>query len=203
MIVEYLINLITQFMSFLGYIGLLILMALESMIAPVPSEVVMPFAGFLITDGRFTFFMVAVFSTLGSIMGSLVSYWIGLFGGRKFILRFGKYLLLDESHLEWTEKWFSKQGEKTIFISRFIPIVRHLISLPAGIGKMNLKKFITYTAAGALIWNMFLTYLGYKLKQKWEVIHEYSGQLDIAAGILLVIVIGYLIYKHAKQKRFK
>ena len=203
MIVEYIINLIVQFMEILGYPGLLILMALESMIAPVPSEVVMPFAGFLIAEGKFTFLMVAIFSTLGSIIGSLISYWLGLFGGRKFVNKFGKYLLLDESHLDWTERWFERKGEKTIFISRFIPIVRHLISIPAGIGKMNLKKFILYTVAGALIWNMFLVYLGFKLKQKWELIHQYSSQLDIVAGIIFVIIIAYFVYKHIKHNKYK
>lgn len=200
MIVEYLTALITSFMSFLGYTGLLILMALESMIAPVPSEVVMPFAGFLVAEGRFTFFMVAVFSTLGSIIGSLISYWVGLFGGRRFITKFGKYLLLDESHLDWTENWFKRKGEKTIFISRFIPIVRHLISIPAGVGKMNLNKFLIYTASGALIWNMFLAYLGFKLKQQWEIVHKYSSQIDMVAGVILLFLIGYFIYKHIKKK---
>ena len=112
-------------------------------------------------------------------------------------------MLLDESHLDWTEKWFERKGEKTIFISRFVPIVRHLISIPAGIGKMNLKKFILYTVVGALIWNMFLVYLGFKLKQRWELIHEYSPQLDILAGIILLIVIGYFIYRHVKQTKIK
>ena len=135
--------------------------------------------------------------------GSLLSYWIGLFGGRKFILKFGKYLFLDEEHLRWSEDFFNKHGEKTIFISRFIPIVRHLISIPAGIGKMNLKKFILYTILGASIWNMFLVYLGFKLKQKWELIHEYSSQLDIIAGIILFIIVVYVIWKHLKHKRYK
>ena len=199
MIVEYLTNLIVGFMSFLGYTGLLILMALESMIAPVPSEVVMPFAGFLVAEGKFTFFLVAIFSTLGSIVGSLISYWLGLFGGRRFISRFGKYLLLDESHLDWTENWFRRKGEKTIFISRFIPIVRHLISIPAGVGKMNLNKFLVYTASGALIWNMFLAYLGFELKQQWEIVHKYSSQIDIIAGIILLSLITYFVYKHIKK----
>ncbi len=201
MIVEYLINLITELMYILGYFGLFVLMALESMIAPVPSEAVMPFAGFLIAEGRFTFFLVIIFSTLGSIAGSLISYWMGLFGGRRFVLRFGRYLLLDESHLMWTEEWFKKRGEKTILISRFIPVVRHLISIPAGMGKMNLKKFIIYTAVGALLWNSFLVYLGYKLKQRWEMIHQYSGQIDIAFGILLFLLIIYFIYRHFSRRQ--
>ena len=203
MIVEYIIGIIIQFMSYLGYFGLFILMTLESMIAPIPSEVVMPFAGFLIADGKFTWIMVLVFSSLGSLFGSLLSYWIGLFGGRKFILKFGKYLFLDEGHLRWSEDFFNKHGEKTIFISRFIPIVRHLISIPAGIGRMHLKKFILYTVLGASIWNMFLVYLGFKLKQRWELIHEYSSQLDIIAGIILILIIGYIIYKHLKHKGYK
>lgn len=201
MLVEYLAELITSAMAAGGYPVLVILMALESMIAPVPSEIVMPFAGFLIVQGNFTFLGVAIASALGSAIGSLISYWIGIYGGRKFILRFGKYLLLDEGHLEWTEQWFRKAGEKTIFISRFIPIVRHLISIPAGIGRMSLKKFLFYTFLGALIWNVFLAWLGIKLKERWGIVHDYSSQIDIVAIILLALAVGYFIYRHIKKRK--
>ena len=131
--------------SFLGYGGVFFLMILESMVFPIPSELIMPFAGFLIARGEMNFPLVIIFSTLGSLVGSLISYYIGKYGGNKVVLRFGKYMFLDETDLMKTEKWFSEKGEKTVFISRFIPVVRHLISIPAGIGKMDLKKFCFYT----------------------------------------------------------
>lgn len=201
MVVEKLAELIIAGMSSLGYAGLFFLMALESMIAPIPSEIVMPFAGFLVNSGRFTLFNVALVSGLASVFGSLLSYWLGIFGGRKFILKYGKYLLLDESHLEWTEKFFEKYGEKTIFISRFVPVVRHLISIPAGIGKMGIKKFVLYTFMGAVIWNTFLAWLGIKLGEKWSLIHDYSSQLDIVMIVVIVIAFSYFCYIHIKRRK--
>jgi len=183
---ETLLHYITQLISYLGYTGVFILMALESMIAPVPSEMVMPFAGFLIYTREFTILGVLLASSLGSIAGSLFSYWLGR-KGEPVVLKFGRYLMLNPHHLEWTEMFFDKYGSRTIFISRFIPVVRHLISIPAGLGKMSLLPFVLYTAIGATIWNMFLALLGMKLKEHWEIIQKYSHTLDmvvLALGIL-------------------
>ena len=200
MIFEFLTGLILQGMDFGGYAALFLLMALESMIAPIPSEIVMPFAGFLIVQGKFTLLGVAVISALGSVFGSLISYWLGIFGGRRFILRFGKYLLLDESHLEWTERFFSKHGEKTIFVSRFIPVVRHLISIPAGIGKMGIGRFVAYTFFGALAWNTFLAWAGIKLRERWEIVHQYSSQIDVVMIAIIGVAVVWFVYKHVKRK---
>ena len=189
--------------EFLGYPGLIILMAMESMVFPLPSELVMPFAGFLAVEGSLNFWLVILFSTLGSIIGSLISYAMGYYGGNKFVLKYGKYLLLDETDLAKTEKWFAKRGEKTIFISRFIPVVRHLISIPAGIGKMNLKKFCLYTIIGAAIWNGILTYCGYILGKNWQSIRHYSEYISITVAVLLVLAGGYFIYRHIKNKTKK
>lgn len=180
----------------LGYFGLVILMALESMVVPLPSELVMPFAGFLASQGKFSFIYVVIFSTLGSIIGSLISYYIGKYGGNPLVLKYGKFLLLDANDLEKTEKWFGKRGERTIFISRFIPVVRHLISIPAGIGKMNIWKFIVYTAFGAAMWNAFLTYLGYVLGENWESMRKYSEYISIAVVIFLIIACAFFIRRH-------
>ena len=125
----------TKVILALGYPGIFILMTLESMIAPVPSELVMPFAGFLAAQGEFNLILVVFFSSLGSLCGSLISYYLGKKGGYPLVARFGKYFFLDETDLQKTTHWFERRGEKTIFISRFIPIVRHLISIPAGMGK--------------------------------------------------------------------
>lgn len=200
MIFEFITELILRGMDFGGYTALFLLMALESMIAPIPSEVVMPFAGFLVVQGKFTLLSVALISAFGSVFGSLLSYWIGIFGGRRFILKFGKYLLLDESHLQWTEQFFKKYGEKTIFISRFIPVVRHLISIPAGIGKMRIGRFMAYTFAGGLIWNTFLAWVGVKLRERWEIVHNYSSQIDYVMVGILVIVFVWFVYRHVKKR---
>ena len=202
MIVEKIVEYIILGMSVGGYFGLFILMALESMIAPVPSEVVMPFAGYLVLQGRFTFWAAALVSGLGSILGSLLSYYIGSRLGRPFILKFGKYLLLEEEHLEWTEKWFMKRGNKTIFISRFVPVVRHLISIPAGIAKMSLQKFVLYTFIGATLWNLMLLYAGFKLGEHWDKIHQYSRELDIIFVIAVALFLAYFVWKHHKNKVF-
>jgi membrane protein DedA with SNARE-associated domain len=194
-IAEHATNLIAQG----GYFMVGFLMALESMIAPVPSEAVMPFAGFLIFEGKFTFFGTILASTLGSIIGSLISYYLGSLGGRPFVLRFGKYLLLDVHHLEATERFFDKWGDKTIFISRFIPVVRHLISIPAGVGKMNLTKFCIYTILGAACWNGFLAWVGFKLKTRWDEVMKYSHVIDIFVVGAILLTIIYLVYQQKKR----
>ncbi len=183
------------FIAATSYPGLFLLMVLESMVFPVPSEAVMPFAGFLIVTNQFTFNGVIIASTLGSIVGSLISYAIGLYGGKPFIRRFGKYLLLDVHDLEMTERFFGKRGEITIFISRFIPIVRHLISIPAGLGKMNIWKFIIYTILGAGMWNAFLTFVGIKLKENWKEVMTYSHTIDIVVVAILGLAFLYYVYK--------
>ncbi|MCL5795280.1 MAG: DedA family protein [Patescibacteria group bacterium] len=186
--------------SFLSYGGVTILMVAESMILPVPSELVMPFAGFLAAQGRFNFILIIVASSVGSIIGSLISYYLGKYGGNTFVLKYGKFFLLDESDLRKTEAWFSRQGSKTIFIGRFIPVVRHLISIPAGMGQMNLKKFCIYTLIGATIWNSFLAYLGYLLGEKWEMVKKYSEFISITVLILIIIASIWFIYRHIKHK---
>ena len=187
--------------SQLGYAGIFFLMMLESMIVPVPSELVMPFAGFLIAQGGFTFPLVVIFSTLGSITGSLLSYYIGKRWGYKIVASYGKYVLVDIEDLKKTEAWFTKRGELTIFISRLIPVIRHLISLVAGIGKMSIKKFLLYTIIGATIWNAFLAYLGCVLGQHWHEVTQYTEEIDIGIVILLIIGCIYFIYRHIRKKK--
>jgi membrane protein DedA with SNARE-associated domain len=190
---EWLVNFIVTFISSTGYGSILVLMILESMVVPVPSEAVMPFTGFLIADGRFGFPPVIFISTLGSIIGSLISYYVGAYGGRPVVERFGKYLLLDKHHLDLAEKFFKRRGNITILICRFIPVIRHLISIPAGMGKMNLFKFIIYTIIGAGIWNTFLAYIGYILKNNWAQVIQYSNIIDIVVLVAIIAAISYYI----------
>ena len=198
---ESLINFIVTFIGSTGYGSIVVLMILESMVVPVPSEAVMPFAGFLIADGRFNFPEVVFFSTLGSIIGSLISYYIGAYGGRPVVERFGKYLLLDKHHLDLAEKFFKRSGNITILICRFVPVIRHLISIPAGMGKMNLLKFIIYTIIGAGIWNTFLAYIGYILKTNWAQVMQYSHIIDIVVLVAILVAISYYIYKFFNNKK--
>lgn len=189
--------------SLMGYAGVGFLMILESMIFPIPSELVMPFAGFLIAEGEMTFFWVIFSSIIGSLVGSLLSYYIGYKGGKRFLIKYGKYFLLDEEHLAKTEQWFSKKGELTILIGRFIPVVRHFISIPAGFGKMNLKRFILYTTIGAGIWNSFLTYIGFVLGNNWENISHYSDYLSWGVLIILALAFVYFAVRRIKKKSRK
>jgi membrane protein DedA with SNARE-associated domain len=182
-----------------GYWGAAFLMMLESMVAPVPSELVMPFVGFLVVEGKFDLVPAILVTSLASIIGSLVSYYVGYYGGRPIVLKVGRYLLLNREHLEWTERWFARHGSWTIFVSRFIPVVRHLISIPAGLGRMRLLPFCIYTLIGATMWNSFLLWCGYVLRQNWKLVEQYTHELDIAVALGLVICIIWFVVTHVRR----
>ncbi len=201
MIFERLSEIFTGVIASTGYLGVFILMVLESMVAPVPSELVMPFAGFLVADGKLNLWLVILVSSLASITGSLISYFVAYFGEKELIHKFGRFVLLDKEELEWTERWFQKHGSITIFISRFIPVVRHLISIPAGLARMDLKRFILFTAVGATAWNTFLLWVGMQLRERWELVKQYSKPLDVLIVILIIAAATYYSYKHWKRHR--
>lgn len=190
----------THLISTSGYLGVFLLMAAESTMVPLPSELVMPFAGYLAYTGKFNFVYVIFISGLGTVFGSLVSYYIGEYGGEPFLEKYGKYLLINKKDLEWTHKWFANHGEKTIFISRFIPVVRHLISIPAGIAEMNIKRFTIFTFLGGFLWNTFLAYLGYLLGQNWTLVHHYTKPLSYVVVVLLIAGVVFFVYKHVYKK---
>ncbi len=192
---------ITSFMSALGYPGLVIMMGFESMIAPVPSEVVMPFAGFLVAQGQFTFLGATLASSLGTLIGSLLGYAMGRYGGYPLVHRFGRYMLLEKEHLEATVAWFEKRGEITVFVCRFVPIVRHLISIPAGVGRMNLPRFCLFTLLGGTAWNVFLLWLGVKLGERWELVHEYSHQIDYVCLAVLLAGGAWWVRRHLLRRK--
>lgn len=201
MLFERLSGLFTSIISSTGYLGVFILMSLESMVAPVPSELVMPFVGFLVADGTLNLWLVILVSTLASLTGSLISYFVAYFGEKELIHKFGRFVFLDKGELDWTQKWFEKRGSITILISRFIPVIRHLISIPAGLAKMDLKKFVLFTAVGATAWNTFLLYVGMQLRERWEIVHKYSSQLDILVVAVVILAVAYYAYRHVKRHR--
>jgi len=199
--VEHLAGYFTYAIEQGGYLGAAFLMMLESMVAPVPSELVMPFVGFLVVEEKFSLWASILVTSLGSIVGSLISYYMGYFGGRPVVLRVGRYLLLNQEHLEWTERWFDRHGSWTIFVSRFIPVVRHLISIPAGLGRMRIMPFCVYTLVGATIWNSFLLWLGYKLRQNWMLVQQYSHELDMVVAVGLVAAVIWFAAVHFRRAR--
>jgi membrane protein DedA with SNARE-associated domain len=177
-----------------GYFGAGLLMALESMIAPIPSEAVMPFVGFLVADGSWNLWLSIAVTSLGSLIGSSISYYIGYYGGKPLVLKIGRYLLLNPHDLVITEKFFNRRGGLlTVFISRFVPVVRHLISIPAGIGRMPLLPFLVVTLVGATMWNTFLLFCGMKLREHWPVVQTYSHQIDIVVLVILLAGLGWFV----------
>ncbi len=184
-----------------GYFGAGLLMALESMIAPIPSEAVMPFVGFLVADGKWSLWPAIAVTSLGSLIGSVISYVMGYYGGKPVVLRVGKYLLLDREDLELTERFFHRRsGVWVIFVSRFIPVIRHLISIPAGTGRMPLRSFLAATLIGATLWNSLLLAVGMKLREHWEVVQKYSHQADVVVVALLLAAAAWFFRSRISRK---
>ena len=199
-ILSSLTNFIINTISNSGYLGIFFLMVAESALIPIPSEVIMPFSGYLVSTGKFNAIFVILAGSIGNLIGSWIAYFVGLRLGREFILRYGKYVLLKKSHLELTESYFTKYGDRSTFISRLLPAIRTYISLPAGVANMNLKKFSIYTIAGSLIWNTMLTYVGIKLGSEWTNIRQYSDYIDAAVVVGAIIVIIVFVKKYRKEK---
>jgi len=191
--VKSLAGFITSLIESTGYIGILILMILESALIPIPSEIIMPFAGYIVYRGELDLILVVLMGTLGNLIGSLLAYYVGLYGGRPFIEKYGKYILIRHSHLETAERLFNHYGDIIIFASRMLPAVRTVISLPAGIGRMDIKRFSIYTIIGSIPWNFALTYLGFLLGSKWDKITFFFEKADIIFVIALIIILVYYI----------
>ncbi len=159
-ITDALFNFATHTLQSSGYLGVFALMIMESATLPIPSEVVLPFAGYLVYTGQFDFTIAVMVASVGSLIGTLIDYAIGYYLGRGAILRYGAYIRLNESHLKTAESWFSRYGNITVLLARFVPLIRTLVAFPAGIAEMNLWKFVGYSIVGIIIWDAFLIYLG-------------------------------------------
>jgi membrane protein DedA with SNARE-associated domain len=178
---------IQDFIRAVGYPGVLLLIILESTLVPVPSTLVMPFLGFLASLGEFSLPVILVMNSVGALIGSGVSYWLGVIGGRPFLVNYGKYFLIRPQDLERTEAFFAKHGNKTILIARFLPVVRHVISVPAGIARMPLPGFFLQTFIGATIWGGGLILLGYYVGENWEAISKALKRADLLIAAILVL----------------
>lgn len=201
-ILEFLAAIVTSIINALGYWGIGVAMAIESACIPLPSEIIMPFSGYLILEERFTIIWVVAAGTIGNLVGSVIAYWVGVVGGRPFIIKYGKYILMTHHDLEVAERWFNKYGEMTIFFTRNMPIIRTFISLPAGIARMNFFKFCLYTTIGSIPWNFLLTYLGMIFGAKWHTtLSPIFHKFDVVIGIIIVIGIYFFIKRHIHVNR--
>ncbi|MFL6382233.1 MAG: DedA family protein [Nitrososphaeraceae archaeon] len=190
-----------SFIAQLGYTGIFFLMILESALIPIPSEIIMPFSGFLSSTGRLDPLLVTLSGSLGNLVGSVLTYYLGIKAGRKFILKYGRYIFFKKEHLESTENLFERYGDRISFAGRLLPGIRTYVSLPAGIGKTNFTKFVAYTFAGSLIWNSMLTYVGMNLGSNWKNIDKYSVYLDIAALLAVAVFVIWFVYKTKRKSK--
>jgi len=181
--------------SSLGYAGIAVLMALESACIPIPSEVILPFAGYLVSTGRFDLWLVAIVGALGCNIGSTIAYAVGYAGGRPLVERFGRYILLDRAELTRVEGFFARYGSVTVLVSRMLPVVRTYIALPAGMARMNFWKFQAYTFIGSLPWCLALAYVGFRLGKAWETnprLHAVMHDFTIATvAVLACLIVWY------------
>ena len=183
-----------------GYLGVFLLMAVESSFVPFPSEIILIPAGVLIADGKMNMYLVFIVSIFGSLFGALINYYLAMFVGRRFLNRYGKYFFVSQNSLERMDNFFENHGHISTFTGRLIPGIRQLISIPAGLSKMNLKIFLVYTGAGAGVWSIILIALGYFIGKNQELIHIYLKEITIATVIAVILLIaGYVFYKKRKM----
>jgi membrane protein DedA with SNARE-associated domain len=186
-----------------GYVGLFLLMAGESMVLPIPSEAVMPFAGYLVSTGGMTWTGAILASSLGSLAGSYLGYLMGRFGLLPIVVRYGRYVLVQPHHVERAHAFFGRRGAVAVFLCRFIPGVRHVSSIPAGSARMPLGPFLAASVLGATLWNTLLLYVGYKVGQNADAIARYKHLLDLAGLALVVLLAAYVWYEVRAAKRAK
>ena len=190
---------IEHVITVLGPWGVSLLMAIESCNIPLPSEAIMPFAGILVTKGVMNFHIAAIFGAIGCVLGSIPSYYLGYFGGRPFVEKYGKYFLVSKKDLEEADKWVDKYGDWAFFLCRMLPVVRTFISLPAGILRARKRTFFTLTFLGSLIWCYVLVYVGVKMGENMEALKHIWHKFD-AIIIIVCFILGCLyVYKHFKH----
>lgn len=200
--IDWLVNII----STLGYPGVALSVFIESFFAPIPSEIILPFSGFVASQGVLNIYLVIGIATIAAYLGTLPFYFVGLWGEKfvsKFLDRYGKYLFIQKDDVDWVFGLFEKHGKKIVLFGRLIPIVRTLISFPAGVAKMNFTVFSMFTLVGALVWNTILTFAGYFLGDSWEVVSGYVSKYEKGILIFLVLVFVLYILRGIKKRRSK
>ena len=205
--IEKLISLLAGFIiwgiSLFGYFGVALMMAIESACIPLPSEIIMPFSGYLVSTGEFTLWGVSLAGALGCVFGSVLAYWVGYYGGRPMAEKYGKYVLVTHHDLDIADNFFNKYGNWAVFFSRMLPVVRTFISLPAGIARMNFWKFILYTFLGSLPFCYILALIGKKLGDNWDTLGVYFHKFDAVIGVLIFIGLVWFVRRHLNIRNSK
>ena len=189
-------GLVIQIIDGLGYSGIVAAMALESACVPLPSEVIMPFSGYLASQGRFSLWGVSLAGALGCTLGSAVAYAAGAWGGRPFILRYGRYLLISPKDVERADAWFARYGLAATLLSRLLPVIRTFISLPAGVGRVSPGWFLLYAFVGSLPWSWVLAYTGFLLGEHWDRVGGILHSLDVVIVAGLALGVGWFVWHH-------
>jgi membrane protein DedA with SNARE-associated domain len=199
-ILEFLAHFITSLIDRTGYLGIVLLMGIESACIPLPSEVIMPFSGYLVFVGRFKLWWVAVAGAVGCNLGSLVAYYLGSWGGRPLVERYGRYVLITRHDLEMADRFFARYGEWAVFLARLLPVVRTFIALPAGIARMSVWRFHLFTFLGSLPWCLALAYAGLRLGEHWPRIRDYFHRFDTLLGIVIIIAVVWFMQNRWKNR---
>jgi membrane protein DedA with SNARE-associated domain len=193
-ILTWLATIVIAIISTLSYGGVMLAMAIESACIPLPSEIVLPFAGFLVYRGEMNLWGVGLAGAVGCVLGSLVAYYVGAYGGRPLVEKYGRYVLLPRRDLDFADRWFERRGDIIIFIARLLPVIRTFIAFPAGMSRMPMGKFLIYTFAGSLIWCLLLTWFGMTLGRHWDTLGVYFHRFDYVIGILAVLGLAWYLF---------
>ncbi len=184
--------------SALGYGGVILLMGIESACIPLPSEVTMPFSGYLVASGRFDLNLLALAGALGCLLGSYAAYYVGANGGRRVLERYGRYVLIAPHEMELADRFFQRWGSAAVFLSRLLPVVRTFIAFPAGVARMKLVPFTIYTLVGSYIWCFALAYAGMELGQRWDILGPYFHRFDDVIALALIVLVTAMVYNRVR-----
>ena len=199
-ILEALASFVIFVISMMGLPGIVLLMAIESACIPLPSEVIMPFSGYLVFLGKYSLWSVGLAGAIGCVVGSVPAYYLGMYGGRPLIEKYGKYILMSRHDLDMADRWFERHGEATVFFARLLPVIRTFIAFPAGVARMEMKRFIAYTFAGSLPWCLGLAYVGMVMGERWPVLREYFHKFDLLIGAAIVAGIVWYVRRHLRNR---
>lgn len=191
---------VSHLIAVTGYAGIVILMAIESACIPLPSELIMPFAGYLVFQGTMKLVWVATAGAIGCNLGSLVAYEIGYYGGRPLVERYGRWILMGRRELDMADRFFLRWGQMAVFIARLLPVIRTFIALPAGVARMPRGKFHIYTFLGSWPWCLMLAWFGLKLGENWRSLGQYFHKMDVVIGVALLAGFAWFIWSHWQNR---
>lgn len=200
-VITFLAKFIIASISALGYGGVVLMMAIESACVPLPSEIIMPFSGYLVSTGQFTLWGVSAMGAFGCVVGSVIAYWIGYYGGRPAIEKYGRYLLISRQDLDMAERFFEKYGNWAVFVSRLLPVVRTFISLPVGVARMKFWPFVVYTFLGSLPFCYFLAYIGKQMGDNWNTLGGYFHKFDVLIFLVFLAGFAWYVRRHLKRRK--